>query len=425
MNESIEPVGVSRLRALYVSHNGMLENLGQSQVLPYLRGLARRGVEFDLLSYELPTANADEIDRLRRSLRDEGIRWTPLRRARDPRLRTKVLESSHGVLRAFALALSRSPAIVHGRSYIPTAIGDMIATLVPSAKLVFDCRGMLGDEYVDAGYWTTDRFEYRLVKRYERRVFRRAEGIVVLTETLRRIVRDRGWVGPRSTIEAIPCCVDMDRFRFDETGRAQIRRELGLEDRLVCVYSGSLGGWYQEPELAKFAGLAKRVSKRPIAMLVLTHQDAEPLRGRLRGEGLTPAEIVVRRVPPGEMARFLSAGDLALSFIKPCFSKLGSSPTKVPEYLACGLPVVLNGDIGDGSDLAAETDACVVLPSLSDRELEAAVPRALRLAERPIAARVEAGRELARRRFGLEEIGVARYERLYRTLVAGQGPAAR
>jgi glycosyltransferase involved in cell wall biosynthesis len=276
---------------------------------------------------------------------------------------------------------------------------------------------MLGDEYVDAGYWTEDRLEYRLIKRYERRAFRRAEGIVVLTETLRRIVRDRGWVGSRSLIEAIPCCVDMDRFRFDRAARDEIRRELNLEDRLVVVYSGSLGGWYREEELAKFAGLTKRTAKRRIAMLVLTHQDSSGLRELLVRAGLTQDEIVVRKVNPPEMAKFLSAGDLALSFIKSCFSKLGSSPTKVAEYLACGLPVVLNGDVGDQADLAVEHDACVVVRSLAEPDLSDAVERVLPLAERPIEARVRTGREVAERWFGLEKIGVERYERLYRHIV--------
>ena len=39
-------------RVLYISYNGMLDPLGQSQVLPYLRALAGRGVHFTLLSFE-------------------------------------------------------------------------------------------------------------------------------------------------------------------------------------------------------------------------------------------------------------------------------------------------------------------------------------------------------------------------------------
>lgn len=411
-------------RALYVSHNGMLENLGQAQVLPYLRGLARRGFEIDLLSYELADVEPDRIDALRRALFVDGVTWTPLRRARDPRLRTKVVESATGVALALRRALEKRPAIVHGRSYLPTAVADLVASTIPRARLVFDCRGMLGDEYVDAGYWTEGRLEYRLLKAYERRAFRRAEGIVVLTEALKRIVEVRGWMNGRGVIEAIPCCVDLDRFRFDARGRMATRWELGFdESHLVVLYSGSLGGWYQDEELAELVGLLARAPAagvEKVRVLLLTHQNADPLIQRLVGEGLPRESVVVRKAKPEEMARYLSAGDLAVSFIKSCFSKLGSSPTKVAEYLACGLPVVLNGDIGDQSDLEVEKDACVVLPSLSRAHLEAAIPQALRLAAMPIEERARAGREVATRRFDLESVGVARYERLYRTLCEGR-----
>jgi hypothetical protein len=39
-------------RVLFISYNGMLDPLGQTQVIPYLRELAKRGVSFTLLSFE-------------------------------------------------------------------------------------------------------------------------------------------------------------------------------------------------------------------------------------------------------------------------------------------------------------------------------------------------------------------------------------
>ena len=79
-----------------------------------------------------------------------------------------------------------------------------------------------------------------------------------------------------------------------------------------------------------------------------------------------------RAVPPAGMPAALVAGDVGLSFIQPCFSKTGSSPTKVAEYLACGLPVVVNAGIGDQGALAAEAPACTVMPDLSDAAVDEA-----------------------------------------------------
>jgi glycosyltransferase involved in cell wall biosynthesis len=404
------------MRVLYISQTGMLEGLGRSQVLAYQRGLARRGAEIDLLSYELPEATDREIELLEGELREAGIRWLPLRRARDSRLRVKVAESLRGVVAALRAGAIRRPDIVHGRSYLPTAIADVVSRLLPRARLVFDCRGMLGDEYVDAGYWTKERLEYRLVKRYETRAFKRADGVVVLTDALRRWIDAQGWLGPHTAVEAIPCCVDLDQFRFLPDARARIRGELGIDgDTSLLVYAGSLGSFYEEGELARFAGVFRRRAEggAPARFLLLTRSEPKDLVARLMKEGFPAAGITVVRARPDEMPGYLSAGDLGLSFIQSCFSKMGSSPTKVAEYLAAGLPVVLNGDIGDQRDLATERDACVVLPSYREDAVVAAADHARSLVARPLAERVAATRRVAAARLDLEAVGVARYARLY------------
>jgi glycosyltransferase involved in cell wall biosynthesis len=395
----------------------MLEALGQSQVLPYLRGLARRDIDIDLLSYELPEVEHDAIEALRVELASDGIRWHPVRRARDPRLRIKVQEASRGVIDAITISARRRPDVIHGRSYLPTAIADAVATLVPRAKLLFDCRGMLGDEYVDAGYWTPDRVEYRLLKRYEKRAFRRAEGIVVLTHALRRWVQDSGLLGRSAQLETIPCCVNFERFRFDAGERARIRAELGFEDRLVAVYSGSLGGLYREADLARFIGIMKRRAARGFGFLLLTRSAPEALIAKLHAEGLTDDEIRVRTIAPKDMAAYLSAGDAGTAFGTTCFARMGCSPTKLAEYFACGLPAVFN-DFGDQAALAAERDACVMVDSFDDEALVRAADELLAMANAPLDERVRIGRRVAETHFDLEKVGVARYDALYRSLAA-------
>lgn len=58
-------------RVLFISYNGMLEPLGQTQVLPYLRELAKRSVKFILLSFEKPAAFTAEGQRECAALKQE------------------------------------------------------------------------------------------------------------------------------------------------------------------------------------------------------------------------------------------------------------------------------------------------------------------------------------------------------------------
>ena len=70
-------------RVLFISYNGMLDPLGQTQVIPYLRELALRGVRFTLLSFEREKAFTPEgvraCEELRRELKANGIEWHWLR----------------------------------------------------------------------------------------------------------------------------------------------------------------------------------------------------------------------------------------------------------------------------------------------------------------------------------------------------------
>lgn len=399
---------------LYISHTGMTEPLGRSQVLPYLFGLSRKGFEIEILSHEPAGTAPEAIARTRGIIEGEGVRWMPLVRSKSHHLGVKVWESGRAVMRGLAEALRRRPRIVHARSYLPAAVADVVATLSPGAKMIFDCRGMLGDEYVDAGWWTKDRLEYKLLKRFEGRLFTRAEGIVVLTDALRRWLLEERVVRVDTPIQVVPCCVDADRFVADPDARAHARKELGVGDDLVLLYSGSLGSWYQADEMARLAAKLQSIEPK-FTWVVLTHTKPEEVEQRARAHGIQ--RLVVRSATPDEMPRLLPAGDVGVSFIRPCFSKQGSSPTKVAEYLAAGMPLVMNAGIGDIADLAVEHEACVVIPSYDDAVLERAARSALELARRPYEARAAATRQVARARYGMRELGVPRYEELYRRLL--------
>jgi glycosyltransferase involved in cell wall biosynthesis len=318
-------------------------------------------------------------------------------------------------MRGLYSALRRRPKIVHARSYLPAAVADAIATLSPGTKMVFDVRGMLGDEYVDAGWWTQDRLEYKLLKRFERRAFHRAEGIVVLTEALRKWMRAERAVPESTPIQVVPCCVDPERFVAEPEDRARARRELGVEEDFVLLYSGSLGGWYQDTEMARFAAKLQAL-RSDLTWVVLSHTGPERVDAVARAAGVK--RVVLRKATPEDMPRLLQAGDVGVSFIRPCFSKKGSSPTKVAEYLAAGMPTVMNAGVGDIDALAVERDACIVVRSYDDEELEEAARAAAEIGARSFAERAAATRRVARARYGIEELGVPRYEELYRTLLS-------
>ena len=100
-------VSLKDKRVLYISYNGMLEPLGQSQVIPYLRELSGEGVRFTLLSFERAAAferdGLEKCRQLERDLAEYGIEWHRLRYHRRPSLPATVYDILAGIVSGLTL----------------------------------------------------------------------------------------------------------------------------------------------------------------------------------------------------------------------------------------------------------------------------------------------------------------------------------
>ena len=117
-----------------------------------------------------------------------------------------------------------------------------------------------------------------------------------------------------------------------------------------------------------------------------------------------------------EVGRYLMAAQLGLSFVRPCPSKVSSSPTKIGEYLAAGLPVISTAGIGDVDELLTGSNVGVLVRSFTQESYTAAAQAATELSDDPETR--DRCREVAREQLALDAVGVERYDRLYRA-VAG------
>ena len=149
-------------------------------------------------------------------------------------------------------------------------------------------------------------------------------------------------------------------------------------------------------------------------LIVLTPREVESIRAGLISSGLDENEILVRTAEPGDVPAYLSVASIAVSLIKPCFSKLSSSPTKLAEYLLAGVPVVVNKGIGDVDELVNGNEVGIVLDTLDHDSLAKGVARSIKLASEPGVR--ERCRRVAEEQFGLEEVGGPFYRRIYSDL---------
>lgn len=337
------------MNVLYLSYDGVLDPLGQTQILPYLRGLAHQyGHRFVLVSYEKPHVWHDSIRRqaVSKQLLAEGITWLPLKYHKWPSVLATLFDVARGIAHCTTIIKRFKIQAVHSRSYVPMLIALPLKYWF-GLPLVFDMRGLWADERADVGACTRASRQYRAIKALERASLRHSDHIITLTQCSLPALHAMS-VGQKHPhpITVIPCCTDTHRWRRDEQARQHVRHKHGWEHATVLVYSGSLGGWYRTADLARlFATWQQHDSAT--RLLVLANNTASALIAALTAEGVAPINYTIKHVQASDVPMWLSAADAGLSLVTPSYSKIATSPTKYAEYLACGLPIIANKAIGD------------------------------------------------------------------------------
>ena len=403
--------GIQRMRTLYLCYYGLREPLTQTQVLPYLRELSRSRIATRLLTFEpgWPHSWSDEERRAwRERLLEVGIEWEALAYNKKPSAFATLYDILAGTLTVVRLARRERIDVLHARAHIPLAMA-LLARRLCGAKVIFDIRGLVADEYVDAGIWRTTGPVYKTVKWIERIGIARAEQIVVLTERMSAWLVEDLKADP-TKIEVIPCCADFSRFDEKSSGAAP---ETGAVDSFEVVYAGSVTGLYLLEEMGRFF-LALR-ERRPNAYLrILTSSSSAEASETLSALGLGEEDYWIGEVSPSETPAYLRRAKVGLSFRKPTFSQIAASPTKIPEYLAAGIPVISNAGIGDTDRALLDDHIGIVVRDFSREAYDDAVVALLELLDDTgLAARC---RRSAYERFDLEKVGAERYRRLYQRL---------
>lgn len=406
---------------IYLCYFGLREPLVQTQVLPYLREIQKGGTKVSILTFEpnpKESWTTKQIAAEKAKLADEGVSWHFLTYHKRPSVPATVFDVFNGARLVIKLHRRERFDVFHARAHIAALMGAF-AKKVCGGKLLFDIRGFVPEEYTDAGIWQKNGKIYQAVKHTEKYLLDKSDAFVVLTEKARQILfpesAETGFDRRGRPVEVIPCCIDKSRFEIaDALDRETVRRELNLTGKKVFIYVGSFGGWYLTDEMIRFLALAHCRDLNAFT-IILTQRDTEKARRLFLAAGIAEKDFLIESVSPAEVPKYLKAADAAVSFIKACYSKQASSPTKIAEYLAGGLPVISNSGVGDLDSLIEGEKVGVILNGFEESDYVAALEKLDALGENKNLS--EHCRRTAFEQFDLETIAGERYRRIYRRLL--------
>jgi len=362
---------------LFISYDGMTDPLGQSQVIPYLAGLTKAGYEFTILSCDKPEKYAANKTYVEGLIAPYPIQWTSIPYHKNPPVLSSVYDFFKLKQTAKKLHRIRPFDMVHTRPGLPQLVALYLKKKL-GIKFMNDIRGFWADERVDGGMWDLKNPLYNAVYKF----FRGKEDECVRVADYNTCLTYRGkeeilkWknVPQPVKVDVVPCSVDLDLFNqaaIDTQLKAAFKKELGIaDDDFIVSYLGSIGGWYLTKEMLQFCKVL--LQKKPAAkFLFISNNNHQDIITAANEFGIPPEKIIVKFGKRHEVPVLLSFSTYSLFFIKACYSKLSSSPTKHGEIMAMGIPVIANSGVGDVKEIVEKYNGGFVLDTFTSGEMNA------------------------------------------------------
>jgi glycosyltransferase involved in cell wall biosynthesis len=253
--------------------------------------------------------------------------------------------------------------VIHARGNRATLLALEMRRWFAHIGVIFDCRGAEPAEFEEslepAGQFSDpDRHRLRQVELVERRAATAADHILCVSNALAGYLSHR-YPEQLPGITVVPCCIDASEFAAAARERETTRRELGLGNRFVVAYTGSLHSYRAAESLRIFKAIR---AIRPDALFLGLTLTTDRMQRFCREAGISQADCRVLPINADTIERDLATADIGLLPRRQNVVNRVASPVKCAEYLASGAPVIVSEQLGDYSELVKRSRTGLVLP---------------------------------------------------------------
>ncbi len=319
------------------------------------------------LAYALSTA---EQEKIKKELEEQHIFWHPMPYRGGRFILFKKLWNFIGLFfKLWGIKRREKTTILIGFLAIAGGYAYIIARLLRLKLMVF-CFEPHSLYMKEFGIWSEKSLKYKILSKIEYLQATKADYVTGPTIHTIQLLKD--W---QSTAELfrVPISVDTEKFRFSESDRQRIRQQYSIpDDRYLMMYLGKFGGiYYNEKIVAQFCKRLIDFDPR-IFIFNISPNPVEEVRAAYLAAGLQESDfLALNKIPYDEIEGYISACDMGMIAIPPLESQKYRTPVKIGNYLACGIPFVLNRGIADDDIMAEQENVGVVFESLEAKDFEA------------------------------------------------------
>lgn len=236
------------------------------------------------------------------------------------------------------------PHVVYGSSpHLLAALAGELLARWWRVPFVLEIRDVWPKILTEIGGMSESDSVYRVLRKLERYLYRRADHVVYLASGNRDYLAEEGVDDSRMTF--IPNSVAPTTPTIN---REQARERLGV-DGFVGVYTGAHGKANGLDLLLDAVEELERSGRQVTMLLVGDGPEKAALQRAAGSRGLTCVRFL-DPVPKRDLPEILAAADIGVHVLADVeLFRHGVSPNKVMDYMAAGLPVLTNspGEVGD------------------------------------------------------------------------------
>lgn len=240
------------------------------------------------------------------------------------------------------------PDILHAHSPALNGLAALKAGKKYRLPVLYECRAFWEDAAVDHGTTAEGSLRYRLTRALETHVFKQADAVTTICEGLRGDIIGRGVASDKITV--IPNAVDIEKFSFGAQPDQELRRQLGLVDKVVLGFIGSFYAYEGLSLLLEALPCILRSNPEVKLLLVGGGPQEKLIKQKAAQSGVGEQVIFTGRVPHDRVQEYYNQVDI---FVYPRLSMRLTelvTPLKPLEAMAQGRLVVAS-DVGGHKEL--------------------------------------------------------------------------
>ena len=393
-------------KVLYITRNGLLEPLGQSQVMPYLRGLSSY-YKISLITFEKEkdVNNSDRFERLKKECQSLGICWNPQYYRYPPTL----IGSAWSMIKFLTLCLKvvkkDSIKLIHARSYLPAAVA-WIVYKVTKVPFIFDMRALWPEELITSSRINRNSFLHKIIILIERLCLRDASTVVTLTNaSVKYLNKKYSKELKNKELVVIPTCVDLNKFPMLVYDKSQENKSM-VHGCIGTV----LSGWFDIKWLSIWFNKLAEIDQNS-TFEIISQDDPTIIQSLVDPKNVLGRRLKISSCLPQDIPNAIKEHSISTMFYKGGeTSELGRSPTRLAEVLSTGMPVVVNRGVGDVADVVTQNRVGIVLDGIDATSISDAIDNLNSLyLDKEIHKRC---RDTAEKIFSLE-FGINNYRKIY------------